>query len=155
MGSLPPDQTAVMYLPGEQSQVADFLSRHKPLPGEWQLHPEVVHGISSPRRCRHTAPSENTSPLSQDALAHMWPGGLLYAFPSFPLILPTLLRVLRQGHRLHLVAPQDVVFSAADSAVGHSGASPAGRTSCPSREVGWHPDPCHLQLWPLEVPTNC
>lgn len=32
-----------MQLPGDQNPVADFLSRHKPLPGEWQLHPEVVN----------------------------------------------------------------------------------------------------------------
>ncbi len=34
-----------MYLPGDQNPVADFLSRCKPAPGEWQLHPEVVEQI--------------------------------------------------------------------------------------------------------------
>jgi len=35
------------FLPGDRSQVADFLSRHKPPPGEWRLHPEVVESIWS------------------------------------------------------------------------------------------------------------
>ena len=51
------------------------------------------------------SPGEATSPLGQDALAHDWPDRPLYAFPPLPLILPTLQRVLLQGHRLLLVAP--------------------------------------------------
>lgn len=43
---------------------------------------------------------EVSSPLSQDGLAHDWPLAQLYAFPPLPLILPTLHRVLQQGHRL-------------------------------------------------------
>lgn len=31
-----------LFLPGEQNQLADFLSHHKPPPGEWCPHPEVV-----------------------------------------------------------------------------------------------------------------
>ncbi|KAF1376105.1 hypothetical protein PFLUV_G00227210 [Perca fluviatilis] len=34
-----------VYLLGDQNQVADFHSHHKPLPGEQHLHPEVVRAI--------------------------------------------------------------------------------------------------------------
>ena len=43
----PPRLTSLraMYLPGERNLVVDFLSRHKPPPREWRLHPQVVHEI--------------------------------------------------------------------------------------------------------------
>ncbi|CAK6978109.1 uncharacterized protein LOC121624267 [Scomber scombrus] len=34
-----------MHLPGVRNPLADFLSRRKPPPGEWRLHPEVVADI--------------------------------------------------------------------------------------------------------------
>jgi len=30
---------------GKRNQVVEFVSRYKPPPGEWRLHPEVVHSI--------------------------------------------------------------------------------------------------------------
>ena len=41
----PPVSIRAMYLPGERNRPADFLSRCKPPPGEWRLHPEVVLNI--------------------------------------------------------------------------------------------------------------
>jgi len=104
-----------VFLPGDQNQVADFLSRHK-----WRLHPEVVELIWSLfgraemdllalEESRHCSLwfswTEVTSPMGQGALAHYWPDSLLYAFPQLPLILQMLQRVLAQGHRLLLVTP--------------------------------------------------
>ncbi len=109
-----------MYLPGEQNLVADFLSQGKPPPGELRLHPQVVGRIwdlfgeaevdlfasEESTHCPFRfSRIEESSPLGQDALAHDWPQVLLYAFPPLPLILPMPQRVLRQGHRLLLVAP--------------------------------------------------
>ncbi|XP_049432622.1 uncharacterized protein LOC125889006 [Epinephelus fuscoguttatus] len=109
-----------VWLSGNQNRVADFLSRHKPSPGEWRLHPEVVGmvwgifgraevDLFASRESTHCplwfSWTEGDSPLGRDALGHEWPDSLLYAFPPLPLILPTLQRVLQQGHRLLLVAP--------------------------------------------------
>ena len=109
-----------VYLPGDRNRVADFLSRWKPPPGEWRLHPEAVESmwglfgraevdLFASEESTHCplwfSWTEATSPLGQDALAHDWPDRPLYAFPPLPLILPTLQSVLLQGHRLLLVAP--------------------------------------------------
>ncbi len=48
---------------------------------------------------------EESSPLGQDALAHDWPGQLLYVFPPIPLIWVSVHRVLQEHNRLLLVAP--------------------------------------------------
>ncbi|XP_068583377.1 LOW QUALITY PROTEIN: uncharacterized protein [Cebidichthys violaceus] len=166
-----------MYLPGERNQVADFLSRHKPPAGEWRLHPDVVQNIwglfgraevdlfasETSTHCPHWfSLTERTSPLGQDALAHTWPEGLLYAFPPFPLILPTLLRVLHQGHRLLLVAPlwpARTWFSLLHRLCCRTPWRLPDRRDLLSQLGGqiWHPDPSRLQLWvwPLEGPTGC
>ncbi|KAK7898748.1 hypothetical protein WMY93_019601 [Mugilogobius chulae] len=108
------------YLPGDRNHIADFLSRRKPLPGEWRLHPEVVRTIwhqygmaevdlfatRDTSHCPHWfSLLETTGSLGQDAFAHPWPRTLLYAFPPLPLIMPTLQRIFQEGHRVLLVAP--------------------------------------------------
>ncbi|XP_029998122.1 uncharacterized protein LOC115424868 [Sphaeramia orbicularis] len=108
------------HIPGPQNMPADFLSRQKPLPGEWKLHPEVVACIwrtfgradvdlfasSEAVHCPlWFSLTDSASPLGCDALAHDCPHSFLYAFPPFPLIFQTLLRVLQEGHRVLLVAP--------------------------------------------------
>ena len=59
----------VMYLPGPQNMVADFLSHQKPSSGEWRLHPEVVEAIWSKYGTAEVDlfPSESTThcPLCQ------------------------------------------------------------------------------------------
>lgn len=45
------------------------------------------------------------TPLGVDALAHLWPNTLLYAFPLLSLIGPTLQRVQEFRHSLILIAP--------------------------------------------------
>lgn len=107
-----------MYLPGKQNLEADFLSCGK-LPGEWQLHPELVPNIwdlfskakvdlFSSQKTIHSPFwfnwTEETNLLGQDAMAHDWHEVFLYAFPPFPLIQAVLQRVLQQVHRLLLVA---------------------------------------------------
>ena len=165
-----------MWLPGDRNQVADFLSRRKPPPGEWRLHPEVVELIWGvfgraevdlfASRASTYCPlwfswMEEDSPLGQDALGHEWPSVFLYAFPPLPLILPTLQRVLLRGHRPLLVAPFWPVrpwFPLLRKLCCSSPWRLPGRRDLLSQLGGriWHPDPCRLQLWawPLQGPTH-
>lgn len=166
-----------MHIPGPRNVVADFLSRQRLQPGEWRLHPEVVARIwgmfgragvdlFASRDTTHCALwfslMEGDSPLGLDALAHSWPRTLLYAFPPIPLIFPTLLRVLQEGHRLILVAPYwpgRIWFPLLHSLC----CSPPSRL--PSRrdllsQLGGrllHPNPARLQLWvwPLQGRGFC
>ena len=108
-----------MYLPGSRNRYADSLSRHGCPPGEWRLHPDVVAVIWSrfgrasvdlfasrdTAHCPRWFSLTELDCLGIDALAHPWPRTLLYAFPPLSLILPTLHRVLRDGHQVLLVAP--------------------------------------------------
>ena len=166
-----------MYLPGVQNQAADLLSRCKPPPGEWRLHPEVILNIwdvfgraevdlFATKESTHCplwfSWTEESSPLGQDALAHDWPEGLLYAFPPIPLIFPTLQRVLQQGHRLLLVAPfwpGRTWFPLLRRLCSSSPQRLPDRKDLLSQLQGkiWHPNPCCLQLWvwPLQGPTRC
>lgn len=165
-----------MWLPGDRNQVADFLSRRKPPPGEWRLHPEVVEliwgvfgraevDLFASRASTHCplwfSWTEEDSPLGQDALGHEWPSVFLYAFPPLPLILPTLQRVLLRGHRLLLVAPfwpGRPWFPLLRKLCCSSPWRLPGRRDLLSQLGGriWHPDPCRLQLWawPLQGPTH-
>ncbi|XP_041860863.1 uncharacterized protein LOC121652254 [Melanotaenia boesemani] len=108
------------HVPGVLNTGADLLSRGVPVYGEWTLHPVVVEQIWT-RYGRATvdlfASRENAhcalfyslrsmdAPLGVDALAHVWPPGLLYAFPPLALIPLTLARVREYGHTLILIAP--------------------------------------------------
>ncbi len=108
----------VMYVPGVSNLMADFLSHHRPFPGEWRLNPEVVQMIwhrfgranVDPFTSEiNTLPSvvlmNRKVPLGQDRLAHTWPDLLLYVFPPTPLILPSLHRIWRGHYKVLLVAP--------------------------------------------------
>ena len=166
-----------IYLPGGRNQAADFLSRGKPPPGEWRLHPEVVLNIwdvlgmaevdlFATEESTHCplwfSLAEETSPLGQDALAHDWPESLLYAFPPIPLIHQVLQRVLQQGHSLLLVAPfwpGRTWFPLLHRLYRSAPWRLPDRVDLLSQLGGqiWHPDPQHLQLWvwPLQGPTRC
>ncbi|XP_029973330.1 uncharacterized protein LOC115407110 [Salarias fasciatus] len=109
------------HVPGALNRGADLLSRGAPLYGEWMLHPALVEQVWA-RFGRATvdlfASRENAqcplffsirdpgAPLGVDALAHVWPSVLLYAFPPLTLIPPTLDRVREHCHTLVLIAPQ-------------------------------------------------
>ncbi|XP_030219303.1 uncharacterized protein LOC115548682 [Gadus morhua] len=166
-----------VFIPGQRNQVADFLTRQKPPPGEWRLHPEVVEtlwGLFGRAEVDLFASEESahcplwfswtevTGPLGQDALAHDWPQSPLYAFPPQPLILPTLQRVFLQGHRLLLVAPYwpgRLWFPLLRRLCCSSPWRLPCRKDLLSQLGGqiWHPDPRRLQLWawPLQGPTHC
>ncbi|XP_062279213.1 uncharacterized protein LOC133984014 [Scomber scombrus] len=145
----------------------DFLSCCKPPPGEWLLHPEVVFNIwdvfgraevdlFATEESTHCpllfSLTEETSPLGQDALAHDWPEGLLYAFPPIPLILQILQRVLQHGHRLLLVAPfwlGRTWFPLLHRLCRSSPWRLPDRMDLLSQLGGqiWHPNPHRLQFW--------
>ncbi|XP_074544637.1 uncharacterized protein LOC141804210 [Halichoeres trimaculatus] len=166
-----------MHLPGEQNRLADFLSRQKPPSGEWRLHPEVVSTIwglfgraevdlfaseASTHCPLWFSLAETTSPLGQDALAHPWPDGLLYAFPPMPLIRHVLQRVLQEGHRVLLIAPfwpGRSWFPLLHSLCRNTQWRLPDRFDLLSQMAGqiWHPDPHRLRLcvWPLEGPRRC
>ena len=108
------------HVPGALNSGADLLSRGGPVYGEWRLLPEVVDQIWTRYGQAVVdlfASKENAqcalfysihgrdAPLGIDALAHVWPQELLYAFPPLSLIPPTLNRVREQGHKLILIAP--------------------------------------------------
>ncbi len=100
------------------NRVAEDLSRAA-LPGEWQLHPQVVQLIwgefgeaqvdlfasLGTSHCQlFYSLSEGT--LGTDALAHSWPRGLRkYAFPPVSLLAQTLCKVREDEERVLLVAP--------------------------------------------------
>lgn len=155
------------HIPGVQNVLADVLSRGLPLPGEWRLHSEVVSQIwrafgRASVDLFATAESthcplwfsllDRSGPLGTDALAHSWPTALLYAFPPIPLILPTLLRVQREGHSMILVAPfwpGRTWFPMLRRLCCDSPMRLSSRrdllSQCDGRLL--HPDPDRLQLW--------
>ncbi|XP_052449323.1 uncharacterized protein LOC128011199 [Carassius gibelio] len=164
-----------IYIPGKVNRAADLLSRTGPLPGEWRLHPEVVHLIWTRFGRAHTdlfASAETThckmwfslsgqgGPLGLDALSHEWPGGLLYAFPPLPLIPHVLKRVDLGCYKILLIAPKwpkrhwfPLLLRLVQ---GHPWPLPT-RTDLLSQVEGqiWHPNPATLQLWvwPLLSPS--
>lgn len=166
-----------MYLPGELNQLADSLSRQDPPSGEWRLHPEVVCmmwrffgraevDLFASRESTHCplwfSLREAGSPLGQDALAHPWPKGLLYAFPPLPLIWPTIQRVLQEGHQLLLVAPfwpARTWFPLLYNLCCGGPLFLPNRVDLLSQREGqvWHPNPHRLRLcaWLLGGPNHC
>ena len=164
-----------IYVPGLANRAADLLSRTGPLPGEWRLHPQVVHQLWArfgEARADLFASRENThcvlwfsltdrgGPLGLDALSEEWPEGLLFAFPPLPLIPQVLHRVRLGCYRVLLIAPRwpgrhwfpDLLRLV------HGSPWPLPvRKDLLSQARGqiWHPKPATLQLWawPLLSPS--
>lgn len=157
--------------------VADFLSHHRPLPGEWRLNPEVVQMIwqrfdrvevdlfaseTSTHCPLWFSWTEKSSPLGQDALAHTWSDLILHAFPLTPLILPTLHRILQEHHRILLVAlnwPGRPWFAMLCRLLSGEPWSLPRKQDLLLQLQGqiWHPSPGRLQLrvWPLRSQNYC
>ena len=107
------------HVPGLLNTGADLLSRGPLRYHDWSLHTEVAaqiwtrYGVpvadlfasEENTKCKSFFSLTGSPTLGVDALAHPWPGGLLYAFPPLPLISPTLARVRTRGLRLLLIAP--------------------------------------------------
>ena len=110
------------------------MSRGNPLFGEWKLHPQVVSqlwqrygravvDLFASRENAHCqlyfSLTEDDAPLGVDALAHLWPNVLLYAFPPLSLFSPTLTRVRDQGLSLIFDSPTVAVqtLDSGDSSV--------------------------------------
>ena len=135
-----------------RNPVADFLSRHKTphrasggfttrwWAGIWDRFRTGRSGPLCLRRVDSLSSlvslgQRTPAPLGQDALAHEWPRVFaLCLSPLYPLIWPTLQRVLQRGHKLLLVAPfwpgRTLVFHCCtSSAAALRGASPTGGIS--------------------------
>ena len=107
------------YVPGLLNAGADLLSRGQLRYADWSLHPEVAAQLwvrfgraevdlfasEENTKCRLFFSMKGTPSLGLDALSHVWPRGLLYAFPPLSLIRPTLDRVRTQGLEVVLIAP--------------------------------------------------
>lgn len=107
------------HLAGLQNSGADLLSRGRYYYDDWSLHPGVANQIfgrcGSPEvdlfasevnaKCARFFSIRGTAPLGLEALAHDWPGELLYAFPPLRLIHQVLVRVRRLSLSVLLVAP--------------------------------------------------
>ncbi|CAM4634692.1 unnamed protein product [Leuciscus chuanchicus] len=108
-----------IYIPGDLDRAADELSRLRPLPGEWRLHPQTVQLIwdqfgdaqvdlfaSYDSSHCHLFYSLTEGTLGTDALAHSWPRGLRkYAFPPVSLLAQTLRKIREDEEQVILVAP--------------------------------------------------
>lgn len=108
------------HLPGVLNLEADWLSRRTVDEGEWSLHPQVFHLITSvlgnPAIDLFASPENHQVPaflsrnpshlaLGVDALSFPWPPLLLYAFPPFPLIQRVLQRIKKFGATVIMVTP--------------------------------------------------
>ncbi|XP_030584735.1 uncharacterized protein LOC115779969 [Archocentrus centrarchus] len=108
------------HIAGSLNLGADLLSRGAPLYGDWALHPAIVEQLwlrysqasvdlfasEENAQCpRFFSLRDQSAPLGVDALAHVWPPVLLYAFPPLALIPPTLSRVREHRHTMILIAP--------------------------------------------------
>ena len=107
------------HLAGLQNSGADLLSRGRYYYDDWSLHPGVARQIfdryGSPEvdlfaseenaKCARFFSIRGTASLGQEALAHVWPRELLYAFPPLRLVRTVLERIRCQGLTVLLVAP--------------------------------------------------
>ncbi|CAM4664548.1 unnamed protein product [Leuciscus chuanchicus] len=120
-----------IYIPGDLNHAAVELSRLRPLPGEWRLHPQSVQLIwdhfgdaqvdlfaSHDFSHCNLFYSLTEGTLGTDALAHSWPRGLRkYAFP--PVSLQTL-RKIREDEEQDEAGLSTTITSARASSTRHA-----------------------------------
>lgn len=101
------------HVPGILNQGADMLSRDNVNPGEWSLHPQVaqtIWSIFSKAEVDLFASEGNAlCPIfflkKRDALAHIWPNLLPYAFPSVSMLPQVIERIWDSKCLVLLIAP--------------------------------------------------
>ena len=99
-----------VHRPGVNNELADFLSRNRPDPTEWSLHPAIANRLFTrwgrPQLDLFASPLNNKLPLwysrvedaaavGTNALAHRWTGWYVYAYPPINLI-PRVLTKIQQ-----------------------------------------------------------
>ena len=108
------------FIPGKENTLADFLSRNRQSPTEWQLKPSVaarlfrlydtpqidlfasILNAQLPVFCtRYREPQA----WATDAFSITWTGFLAYAFPPFPLLPRVLEKINHDGANVLLLAP--------------------------------------------------
>ncbi len=101
------------HVPGKLNQGADMLSRDSVAPGEWRLHPQMVHLIWSvfgKAEIDLFASGDNCHcptyfSKQRNALAHNWPSTSLYTFLPIALLPQVIRRIRETKCSLTLVAP--------------------------------------------------
>jgi len=110
-----------VHRPGVDNVLADYLSRTRPDPTEWSLHPKVCQSLfqmwGRPQIDLFASPQNHKLPLwfsrhpcpqatAVNAMAQTWTGWRVYAFPPFNMIQETLLKVREEEvEEVIMVAP--------------------------------------------------
>ena len=156
------------HVPGVDNRGADLLSRGRCHYAEWSLHDAVAAQLwnrfgrpvmdlfasEENAKCPRFFSVVGRNPVGLDALAQVWPRGLLYAFPPLSLIPPFLERVRTQRLRAILIAPGWGVWRSEITPLLYDQpwCLPLRRDllSQAGGEI-FHPHPEHLDLWAFPV----
>ena len=113
-------QLSAIHLPGVNNILADFLSRNRADPTEWQLLPSVCRQLfnhwGTPQVDLFASAANHQLPLwfsrhpdpeawATDAMAQDWAGMYVYAFPPFNLIQKVLIKIRTDRAEAIFIAP--------------------------------------------------